>query len=44
MRRLLSMTAFAIGAYYLWNSTDRLVEMVAVGAMGLAILLEFAGE
>lgn len=44
MRRLLSLTAFAVGAYYLWNSNDRLIEMVALGAMGLAILLEFAGE
>ena len=42
MRRLISMTAFGFGFYYLWNNTDPTVELVSLGAMGLAILLEFA--
>jgi hypothetical protein len=43
MRRLLSMTAFGFGFYYLWYNTDVTVELMAIGAMGIAILLEFAG-
>ncbi|HKN14220.1 MAG TPA: hypothetical protein VJX68_13600 [Candidatus Binatus sp.] len=43
MRRLLSLTAFGFGFYYLWNNTDPTTEMVAVGAMGFALLLEFIG-
>ncbi|HYL59814.1 MAG TPA: hypothetical protein VEU51_13165 [Candidatus Acidoferrales bacterium] len=42
MRRLLSMAAFGFGIYYLWYSNDTTIEMVAVGAMGIAILLEFS--
>ena len=41
MRRFLSMAAFSFGAYNLWYSHDRTIEMVAVGAMGFALLLEF---
>jgi len=44
MRRLLSMTAFGFGFYYLWYNTDVTVELMALGAMGIAILLEFAGD
>jgi hypothetical protein len=36
------MAAFAFGIYYLWNSNDTTIEMIAVGAMGIAILLEFS--
>ena len=43
MRRLLSMAAFGFGFYYLWNNTDPTTEMLGVGAMGLALLLEFIG-
>ena len=43
MRRLLSMTAFGFGFYYLWYTTDPTVEFASLGAIGLAILLEFAG-
>jgi hypothetical protein len=43
MRRLFSLAAFGFGFYYLWNTTDTTTEMVAVGAMGVALLLEFAG-
>jgi hypothetical protein len=43
MRRLISMTAFGFGFYYLWYNTDVTVELVALGAMGIAVLLEFAG-
>ena len=42
MRRLLSMAAFGFGVYYLWTNTDPTIEMVALGAMGIAILLEFS--
>jgi hypothetical protein len=42
MRRLLSMAAFGFGFYYLWNNTDPTVEFASLGAIGLAILLEFA--
>jgi len=42
MRRLLSMTAFGFGFYYLWYNTDPTVEFASLGAIGLAILLEFA--
>ena len=44
MRRLFSMAAFGFGFYYLWNNTDMTTEMVALGAMGVAVLLEFAGQ
>ena len=43
MRRLFSLAAFGFGFYYLWYNTDPTTEMVAVGAMGLALLLEFIG-
>jgi hypothetical protein len=43
MRRLFSMTAFGFGFYYLWYNTDTTVELMALGAMGIALLLEFAG-
>jgi len=42
MRRLLSMAAFGFGFYYLWNNNDPTVEFASLGAIGLAILLEFA--
>ena len=42
MRRLFSMAAFGFGFYYLWYNTDPTVELVSLGAMGLAVLLEFA--
>jgi len=44
MRRLFSIVAFGFGAYYLWNNTDFTAEMVALGVMGIAVLLEFAGS
>jgi hypothetical protein len=37
------MAAFGFGFYYLWNNTDPTTEMVAAGAMGVALLLEFIG-
>jgi hypothetical protein len=43
MRRLLSIAAFGVGFYYLWNNNDQTTELVALGAMGFALLLEFAG-
>jgi hypothetical protein len=43
MRRLFSLAAFGFGFYYLWNNTDLATEMVAVGAMGFALVLEFIG-
>ena len=41
MRHLFSMTAFGFGFYYLWNNNDPTTEFFAVGAMGVALLLEF---
>ncbi|MGB8414222.1 MAG: hypothetical protein WCE23_15470 [Candidatus Binatus sp.] len=43
MRRLFSMAAFGFGFYYLWNNTDMMIELVALGAMATAVLLEFVG-
>jgi len=43
MRRLFSLAAFGVGFYYLWNNTDTTTELVAAGAMGFALLLEFVG-
>ncbi len=43
MRRLLSLTAFGFGFYYLWYNNDPTIELTALGAMGVAILLEFIG-
>jgi hypothetical protein len=43
MRRLLSLATFGFGFYYLWYTTDPTTEMVAVGAMGVALLIEFVG-
>jgi len=43
MRRIMSLAAFGFGFYYLWNNTDPTTEMLGVGAMGLALLLEFIG-
>jgi len=42
MRRILSLTAFGFGFYYLWYNNDTTVQLIAVGAMGVAILIEFA--
>jgi hypothetical protein len=42
MRRLISMTAFGFGFYYLWYNTDPTIDLISIGAMGVAILLEFA--
>jgi hypothetical protein len=36
------MAAFGFGFYYLWTNTDTTIDLIAVGAMGIAILLEFA--
>lgn len=41
MRRFLSIAAFSFGAYNLWFTHDRTIELVAMGAMGVALLLEF---
>ena len=41
MRRLISMTAFGFGFYYLWYATDVTIELMSMGAIGFAILLEF---
>ena len=41
MRRLFSLAAFGFGFYYMWNTNDFTIEMVGVGAMGVALLLEF---
>ena len=41
MRRLISMTAFGFGFYYLWYNTDVTIDLMSVGAIGFAILLEF---
>lgn len=41
MRRLFSMAALGFGFYYLWNNTDMTTEIVALGAMGVAVVLEF---
>jgi hypothetical protein len=43
MRRLFSLAAFGFGFYYLWYNTDLTTELVAIGAMGFALVLEFAG-
>lgn len=43
MRRIVSLAAFAFGFYYLWNNTDQTTEMLGIGAMGFALLLEFIG-
>jgi hypothetical protein len=37
------MTAFGFGFYYLWNNNDQFTELLGLGAMGLALLLEFIG-
>ena len=42
MRRLLIMAAFGFGFYYLWNNTDTTIDLLAVGCMGVAVLLEFS--
>jgi len=42
MRRILSLVAFGLGFYYLWNNNDPTTDFVALGAMGVAVLLEFA--
>jgi hypothetical protein len=43
MRRLMSLAAFGFGFYYLWYNTDPTTEMLGIGAMGFALLLEFIG-
>jgi hypothetical protein len=43
MRRLLSLGAFGFGFYYLWYNTDTTTELLGLGAMGVALLLEFIG-
>jgi hypothetical protein len=43
MRRVLSLAAFGFGFYYLWHNTDPTTEMLGIGAMSFALLLEFIG-
>ena len=43
MRRIVSLAAFGFGFYYLWTNTDQTTEMLGIGAMGFALLLEFIG-
>lgn len=43
IRRFLIIAAFGFGLYYLWTNNGTTAEMVAIGAMGVAVLLEFAG-
>ena len=42
MRRLLVTGLFGYGIYWLWNSTDSTENYIAIGMMGLAVLVEFA--
>ena len=44
MRRLLIFAVFGFGFYYLWYNHDRTGELIAVGVMGAALLLEFAAK
>jgi len=44
MRRLFILTSFGFGFYYLWYNTDPTTDMVALGAMGFAVVLEFLGD
>jgi hypothetical protein len=37
------MAAFGYGFYYLWNNNDQTTELLGLGAMGFALLLEFIG-
>lgn len=43
MRRLISLAAFGFGFYYLWYNNDPAIELTALGAMGVGLLLEFIG-
>ena len=43
MRRLVSLAAFGFGFYYMWYNNDSTTEMLGIGAMGFALLLEFIG-
>ena len=43
MRRLVSLAAFGFGFYYMWYNNDSATEMLGIGAMGFALLLEFIG-
>jgi hypothetical protein len=43
MLRFLSLATFGVGFYYLWYGSDTTTEMVAFGAMGLALLFEWVG-
>lgn len=44
MRRLIIFAVFGLGFYYLWYNHDRTAELIAVGVMGVALLLEFAAK
>lgn len=44
IRQALILASFGFGFYYLWYNTDMTTELVALGAMGVAVLLEFAGS
>jgi len=44
MRRIIIFGIFGFGAYYLWYNNDRTDQLIAIGAMGVALLLEFAGR
>ncbi len=37
------MAAFGFGFYYMWYNSDFTTEMLGMGAMGFALLLEFIG-
>ena len=43
MRRILSLAAAGFGMYVLWYNNDQANELMGLGALGAALLLEFIG-
>lgn len=44
MRRIIIFAIFGFGLYYLWYNNDRTNQLIAIGVMGVALLLEFASK
>jgi multisubunit Na+/H+ antiporter MnhC subunit len=44
MRRIIIFGIFGLGLYYLWYNNDRTAQLIAIGVMGVALLLEFASK
>jgi hypothetical protein len=44
MKRLISLSAFAYGIWFLWNATETYENWYAAGLLGVALVFELIGN